>query len=71
MSSSARYVTQSHIWDNNILGPLTDKRIAKYQKLGRLAASPFARAAETIKRRIANRKRSAKKTMKTFSQFDL
>lgn len=34
MSSSARYVTQSSIYDCPMLGPLTSKRIAKYQKRG-------------------------------------
>lgn len=34
MSLSARYVTQSSIYDCPRLGPLTNKRIAKYQKQG-------------------------------------
>jgi len=35
MSSNARYVTQQSIYDCPLLGPLTNRRIAKYQKAGR------------------------------------
>lgn len=34
MQWSARYVTQQSIYDCPLLGPLTDRRIAKYQKQG-------------------------------------
>jgi len=34
MSQSARYVTQSSIYSSPMLGRLTDRRIAKYQKQG-------------------------------------
>lgn len=34
MSHSARYVTQSSIWDAQVTGPLTSRRIAKYQAAG-------------------------------------
>lgn len=35
MSRTAHYVTQQSIWDVQRLGPLTDRKIAKYQKQGR------------------------------------
>ena len=34
MKESARYVTQQSIYDCPLLGPLTNRRIAKYQKQG-------------------------------------
>lgn len=34
LDPSANYVTQSGIWSSPRLGLLTDRRIAKYQKLG-------------------------------------
>ena len=36
MSRSARYVTQASIYNCPMLGPLTDRKIQKYQKEGRL-----------------------------------
>ena len=35
MNQSARYVTQQKLWDVPLLGPLTDRKIAKYQKMGK------------------------------------
>lgn len=34
MSLSARYVTQTSVYGTGYCGPLTDKKIAKYQKQG-------------------------------------
>ncbi len=34
MQTSARYVTQASVYSNQFLGPLTDRKIAKYQKEG-------------------------------------
>ncbi len=31
MSRDARYVTQSNVWGSHILGPLTDRAIARYR----------------------------------------
>ena len=31
MSTDARYVTQSNVWGSHILGPLTDRAIARYR----------------------------------------
>jgi hypothetical protein len=35
LHNSAHYVTQQSIWDNQLLGPLTDHRIKHYEKLGK------------------------------------
>ena len=35
LNPAHKYVTQSNIWDNQRLGPLTDRRIAHYAALGR------------------------------------
>lgn len=35
MSLKAHYVTQSSLYGTQILGPLTNRKISKYQKLGR------------------------------------
>ena len=31
MDRSARYVTQANVWGSHILGPLTDRAIARYK----------------------------------------
>ena len=36
MSRSARYVTQSGLYDCPVLGPLTNRKINAYQNAGRL-----------------------------------
>lgn len=69
MSSRANYVTQSSIWSNQFLGPLTNRKIAKYQKEGRIGSTPFVREAMKLKRKTQTRKQSTKKTMKIFSGF--
>lgn len=38
MSPSAHYKTQSSLWDNHLLGPLSNRRITHYAKLGRYGA---------------------------------
>lgn len=35
MNPSARYVTQQGFYDVPITGPLTDRKIAKYKKMGK------------------------------------
>lgn len=70
MSNSARYVTQSSIWSNPTLGNLTDRKIAKYQKSGRIGTTDFIRQTDKIKRRVKmTAKQSVKKTMKLFQGF--
>jgi len=68
MKPRANYVTQSSVWTNQFYGPLTNRRIAQYQKEGRLTTNSFVRAAVSIKRRIS-RKKSLKQTMKVFERF--
>ena len=46
MSLKARYVTQTSVYDNPRLGPLTDRRIKHYQKLGYYGEAAKKRALE-------------------------
>lgn len=49
MSRSARYVTQSAVYDSPRLGPLTDRRITQYQKQGYYGEAAKRRALEKEK----------------------
>ena len=46
MSLSARYVTQSGVYSSPKLGPLTDRRIKHYEKLGYYGEAAKKRALE-------------------------
>ena len=63
MSQSARYVTQSSIYDCPILGRLTDRKIKKYQKLGFYTQELKQEREERIKRDPKNKRAKAKQTM--------
>ena len=54
MKRSARYVTQSTVYDSPRLGPLTDRRIAYYEKKGYYGAQAKKRAEE--KERVRRKK---------------
>lgn len=49
MQRSARYVTQSSVYDSPRLGPLTDRRIAFYIKKGYYGEAEKRRAEEREK----------------------
>lgn len=57
MKRSARYVTQSSVYDSPLLGVLTDRRIAHYEKLGYYGEAAKRRALEREKKGERTKKR--------------
>lgn len=68
MSLSARYVTQSSVYSSPFTGPLTDRRIAYYQKRGYFSKSSIVD--RTIQRKVAATRRRLTKEQ-VFAKFDL
>lgn len=64
MSLSAHYVTQSSVYSSPMLGPLTDRRIKKYQAQGFY---------EPVKKEERKRKRMSKRLTKekVFAMFNI
>lgn len=69
MSPSARYVTQSGVYDCPRLGPLTDRKISKYQKLGWYSGIRIDERKEQRQKRAAKRQRMTREA--AFAMFDL
>jgi hypothetical protein len=66
MSPSAHYVTQQNVWGRYILGPLTSRRISRYQRLGYYGPSAIV---ERVAQRAANQKLKRLSRAKVFAKF--
>lgn len=55
MSPSAHYVTQQGLYTSPLLGPLTNRRIKHYQKLGYYSTNAIASRMEERKKVILSR----------------
>lgn len=68
MHPSARYVTQQGIYNNQLGKPLSNRKIAEYQRLGFYGpASPFVKAAHVAK--VVKKKKLSMEQL--FGKFDL
>lgn len=65
MEVKANYVTRQGMWSNHLLGTLTNRKIAKYQKDGYYQNNELFRKVEKV---IKVRKN---KTAKLFAKFNL
>lgn len=63
MSRSARYVTQSSLFDNIRLGRLTNAKIAKYQRAGKYSNGFKEERKEIQEKKPGNKRRAARKLM--------
>ena len=74
MQPSARYVTQSSIFDNMYLGPLTNRKIDRYTREGKYGPAgqlALLRSEVKIKRIRNSQSASRKKKFESlFAQFD-
>lgn len=60
MSPSAKYVTQSSIYDCPMLGRLTNRKINKYKEMGFYATNVESRVEKTKKKRDVSKKNALK-----------
>ena len=68
MSLKAHYVTQQSVYTSPLLGPLTNRRIKHYQKLGYFSQSAI------VERKEQRQKKQSKKRLSkdaVFAKFDL